>query len=494
MRKNTFKPLWLGLFMLSYTVFFAQSSPNLEFATASGVQNPQGNGPVYNASVNFVKNVNNPSGSIYTSYQPNLKVDFVISNQQYSSAVIMGYNINNTSAPIYPKMNYIGTPANSDFTSSGASVGQGISIASNNGVSLFYNTAALGNKSTSGTYTMADLTITFNRPVDNPVLHIGAMGAFRDQLGFAGGFELLGSNVPVALTKLSGNNSNFSVSGTSIGNVALHPNDVGAQSASGSVLVSGNGITQLKFRMSARGDGGELTWGNGSGDLVTLGISLLESDLSVTNSINNSSPQVDDIVTFTIKAKNNGASNNTGITVSSLVPDGYQIISASSTSGNYNSNTGVWNVGVLNDGMEEELYIQVKVKSTGSYTLNSSISGDLRDPFMDNNTASLTPAVSARAVCYNDPNISNPGTDSKFGITTLQRAGQPVGNWPMVRKSGHLVLESNTKGFVITRVSTAKIDDITMPVEGMMLYDTTEKCLKIYSDNQWSCFSTATCP
>ncbi|WBV61241.1 DUF11 domain-containing protein [Chryseobacterium camelliae] len=494
MRKKIFEPLWLGLFMLSCSVFSAQSSPNLEFATVSGVQNPQGNGPVYNASINFVKNVNNPSGVAYTSYLPNLKVDLALSNQQYNSAVMMGYNINNTSISVYPKMNYIGTPANSDFTSSGASVGQGISIVNNNGVSLFYNTAALGNKSTSGTYAMADLTITFNRPVDNPTLHIGAMGAFRDQLGIAGGFELVGSNVPVTLTRLSGNNNNFSVAGTSIGNVSLHPNDVGTQSASGSVLVSGNGITQLKFRMSVRGDGGELTWGNGSGDLVTFGISLLESDLSITNSISNNTPQVDDIVTFTIKAKNNGASNNTGVIVSSLVPDGYQVISASSTAGSYNSSTGAWNIDILNDGIEEELYIQAKVKSTGSYTLNSTISGDLRDPFMGNNTTSLTPAVSARAVCYNDPNISIPGTDSKFGITTLQRAGQHMGNWPMVRKSGHLVLESNTKGFVITRVSTGKISDITIPVEGMILYDTTEKCLKIYSDNQWSCFSTAACP
>lgn len=96
--------------------------------------------------------------------------------------------------------------------------------------------------------------------------------------------------------------------------------------------------------------------------------------------------------------------------------------------------------------------------------------------------------------CYNPANTSSAGTDTKFGITLLQRAGTDSGSWPMIRKSAYAVLESNSKGFVITRVSTAELAGITNPVEGMMVYDTTAKCLKIYSGNSWSCFSTASCP
>jgi len=64
----------------------------------------------------------------------------------------------------------------------------------------------------------------------------------------------------------------------------------------------------------------------------------------------------------------------------------------------------------------------------------------------------------------------------------------------MGRKSGHIALESNSKGFVITRVSTAGLAAITTPQEGMMVYDITAKCLKIYSDGAWTCFNNPACP
>jgi hypothetical protein len=97
-------------------------------------------------------------------------------------------------------------------------------------------------------------------------------------------------------------------------------------------------------------------------------------------------------------------------------------------------------------------------------------------------------------VCYNNANTASAGVDTKHGITLLQRAGAENGNWPMVRKSGHTVLESNTKGFVITRLTTAQVNNLISPQEGMMVYDTTVKCLKLYDGTAWSCFNTPTCP
>ncbi|PWN66565.1 hypothetical protein [Chryseobacterium oncorhynchi] len=96
--------------------------------------------------------------------------------------------------------------------------------------------------------------------------------------------------------------------------------------------------------------------------------------------------------------------------------------------------------------------------------------------------------------CYNPVTNTNAGIDTKFGITLQQRAGADNGNWPMVRKSAYAVLESNTKGFVISRIPTTGLSAITTPQEGMMVYDTTAKCLKIYSDGTWKCFSTPSCP
>ena len=99
-----------------------------------------------------------------------------------------------------------------------------------------------------------------------------------------------------------------------------------------------------------------------------------------------------------------------------------------------------------------------------------------------------------RNACYNDAYIGAAGMDTKHGITLLQRAGADNGNWPMIRKSAHTALESNTKGFVITRMTTAQVTAIVSPQEGMMVYDTTAKCLKLYDGTAWSCFNTPACP
>lgn len=95
--------------------------------------------------------------------------------------------------------------------------------------------------------------------------------------------------------------------------------------------------------------------------------------------------------------------------------------------------------------------------------------------------------------CYNDPNTTGAGTDANHGITLLQRAGADNGNWPMIRKSAHSVLESNTKGFVVTRLTTAQLSGISA-VEGMLVYDITAKCLKIHNGTAWTCYNTPACP
>ena len=111
-------------------------------------------------------------------------------------------------------------------------------------------------------------------------------------------------------------------------------------------------------------------------------------------------------------------------------------------------------------------------------------------------------AVLVTLACYNNPNTTNAGVPVVHGITLLQRAGTDNGNWPMIRNSAYTVLESNTKGLVITRMTSDPaqsaasnyITKITNPVEGMMVYDTFSKCLKIYSDGAWKCFNKPACP
>lgn len=97
--------------------------------------------------------------------------------------------------------------------------------------------------------------------------------------------------------------------------------------------------------------------------------------------------------------------------------------------------------------------------------------------------------------CYNPAVTTGTAQDTKVGITLLKRASsQDSDNWPMVRKGAFIALESNTQGFVPTRIAKANLGNITKPQEGMMVYDTTDKCLKIYTGTEWKCFSTPSCP
>lgn len=100
--------------------------------------------------------------------------------------------------------------------------------------------------------------------------------------------------------------------------------------------------------------------------------------------------------------------------------------------------------------------------------------------------------------CLENPITTGTALDTKIGITSQGRAGAETSNnnWPMVRKGGALALESNTKPFIPTRISTANLVNITNPAEGMMVYDTTENCLKIYVNSTigWRCYNRKTCP
>ena len=120
------------------------------------------------------------------------------------------------------------------------------------------------------------------------------------------------------------------------------------------------------------------------------------------------------------------------------------------------------------------------------------LSGDSDVAFSAYSTNSLS------LYCLENPITSGTALDTKLGITSLGRAGSEAStdNWPMVRKGGWLALESNKKPFVISRVTTAGLANITNPVEGMMVYDTTENCLKVYVNSTvgWRCYNKKTCP
>lgn len=80
------------------------------------------------------------------------------------------------------------------------------------------------------------------------------------------------------------------------------------------------------------------------------------------------------------------------------------------------------------------------------------------------------------------PGIPTSGT--KFGISI--RDARSTDNWPNDVNNGFIALEGNTKGFVITRMSNPETA-ITQPIDGMLVYDTDDNCIKLYNGTSWNC-------
>lgn len=198
-----------------------------------------------------------------------------------------------------------------------------------------------------------------------------------------------------------------------------------------------------------------------------------------------------------------GVSNSNGTPSIAHTP-GTNIYLVTIPPGNYDGgitspNNGIDGIAInitsVNDGIDESNEtFKFEIKKQGTNGSTDNFFSDTSPEYGDTYYPTTTDYFIQRCICYDDANTSGPGIDSKFGITLLGRAGKDQGNWPVVRKSALAVLESNTKGFVITRLNTMQIDAIDSPQDGMMVYDTTAKCLKIYDGNAWYCFNTPACP
>ncbi|WP_123912745.1 hypothetical protein [Chryseobacterium pennipullorum] len=153
------------------------------------------------------------------------------------------------------------------------------------------------------------------------------------------------------------------------------------------------------------------------------------------------------------------------------------------------------NITSVNDGLDEpNETFKFEIKQQGTNGATNNFVSTSSPVFGDTYYPATNDYFIQKCVCYDNANTGTAGIDSKFGITLLKRAGGNSNNWPMLRKSAHAVLESNTQGFVISRMSTLQVNAIASPQEGMMVYDTTAKCLKLYDGTAWRCFNTPTCP
>ena len=127
--------------------------------------------------------------------------------------------------------------------------------------------------------------------------------------------------------------------------------------------------------------------------------------------------------------------------------------------------------------------------TTNSYTLNptnDAVSANYYATvtFAGNCSVRSNELVSDICPCPKPGIGGTPDSYTDFGISIRDK--RSTSNWPKDIANGFIALESNTKGFVITRMLSPE-NSISDPRPGMLVYDTDEDCLKLFNGTSWKC-------
>ena len=182
----------------------------------------------------------------------------------------------------------------------------------------------------------------------------------------------------------------------------------------------------------------------GEDDQASLVLNPPVSDLSLLNQISNSRPGIGDTVQYTITLGNSGPNDASGVSVLNVLPSGVSFENASTATGVYDSNSGIWTVGQVASGQEVRLTIDARVISATAGVSTAEI--DASDQFDPDSTPgngaageddqasvqfspasadlSLTKTVDQSIVNVGDQFtfevvVTNAGPDAATGLTVL---------------------------------------------------------------------------
>lgn len=142
-------------------------------------------------------------------------------------------------------------------------------------------------------------------------------------------------------------------------------------SATTSGTAQGKKISDISDNGSTSDPDGDGTT-NEEGENDPTRVSFEQVDLEVTQTVDTSSTTVGSEVVLTIQITNRGPGTATGVTVRDKLPQGLTYISDDS-GGSYDSDTGIWTVGELEQGKTVTIKIRVRVDEAGNYTTTAQV-------------------------------------------------------------------------------------------------------------------------
>jgi uncharacterized repeat protein (TIGR01451 family) len=126
--------------------------------------------------------------------------------------------------------------------------------------------------------------------------------------------------------------------------------------------------------------------GGGGGSVYT--------DMSITKTVDNSSPATGATIHYTLTAKDTGQNATFGVAADDVLPSGLTFVSATTSEGSYDSSTGMWTIGALNAGQAVTLTITATVTAAGGTAITNtatvSETPTIVDPLASDNSSSVT--------------------------------------------------------------------------------------------------------
>ncbi len=126
---------------------------------------------------------------------------------------------------------------------------------------------------------------------------------------------------------------------------------------------------------------------------VTVTVGSCQADLAVTKTIVTPGPySIGQKVTYAITVTNNGPLTATGVKVSEVLPASLNYVS-STPAGQYSPATGMWTIGTLTNGSNQNLLVETTIVSGGSIRNTASVSGlnnDLTKTRNDTSSVSIS--------------------------------------------------------------------------------------------------------
>ncbi|MCF6132062.1 gliding motility-associated C-terminal domain-containing protein [Flavobacterium wongokense] len=142
------------------------------------------------------------------------------------------------------------------------------------------------------------------------------------------------------------------------------------------------------------------------------------SDLLITKTVDNPTPNIDTNVVFTITVTNSGPNHILNVSVNEPLPSGYSFVNATSSVGSYNS--GVWEIPRINSNETVTMLLTARVLPTGDYMNTVSIgTSDPIDTDLSNNDASIT-TTPLCLIVYNEFSPNDDGSNEFFIVDCIE--------------------------------------------------------------------------